>query len=69
MLPTPHTMYRYVEFHHRELRAEFYRLRQGEKSPTRLTLTRRSTWDDLRHWAARWRPNVRWLRRWRWSSP
>ena len=69
MLPTPHTMYRYVEFHHRELRAEFCRLRQGQKSPTGRTLKQPLGWDDLQHWAAHWLPSVRWPRRWRWSSP
>lgn len=68
MLPTPHTSYRFVELHHRHLRAEFQRLRQGEKSPTRLTFSLPPAWHDLGHWVAHWRPNVRWPRAWRWSS-
>jgi hypothetical protein len=69
MLPTPHTFYRLAELHHSHLRVEFRRMRQGAKSPTRLSPFAPTAWDHLQHWAARWRSNVRWPRPWRWSSP
>jgi hypothetical protein len=69
MLPTPHTSYRLVELHHHHLRAEFHRMRQGEKSPTRATGKTAGAWDHFRHWTVHWRSSVRWPRPWRWSSP
>ena len=69
MLPTPHTFYRLAELHHSHLRAEFHRLRQASKSPTRLTSLAPMAWDHLQHWVTHWCPNVRWPRPWRWSSP
>ena len=68
MLPMPHTSYRLFELHHRHLRAEMQRLRQGQHSPTRLIPIRSGAWHHLCLWAGRWQSSVQWPRPWRWSS-
>lgn len=68
MLPMPHTSIRLVELHQRHLRAEVERLRQGHKSPTRMTHRLAAAWDHCSHWVTHWWPDVRLPRLWRWSS-